>query len=189
MAKTVVDARLLQKIIKELEKASFFKYAKPKDIPTQKNKMIEYLCPFPMGCGRSFRADAENLSEQGVAEFLREIKTPLKAVGVELKSIAEEMDQECDGYTIIVDGERHQLCDAEELSRPPWEIVSAHAFVLLDNLLKKAHAEERVYCQFFGGNEQTAIFLTPRQFDILKRWPLNDRQQLLSSRQMLKQIS
>jgi hypothetical protein len=175
-------------LIDALEKADFFACANPEDIPRLKEEMAENRWPFPFESGREFFADAEELSEQGVIAFLNELKPFLAKRGVTWSSLADEMDEDVAGYSILIDGGRYSMCSAQELNLPPWEKVSARAFALVDALLYQAGAEERMYCLYFGGNEQAAIFLTPRQYDIVKQWPMPVKDRPLSSVQMLQKI-
>ena len=68
------------------------------------------------------------------------------------------------------------------------EIVTANCFPLVDKLLTEAGSDERMNCLYFGGNEQIAVFLTTRLREIIQRWPMEEREQPLSSRHLLERI-
>jgi len=89
---------------------------------------------------------------------------------------------------VTVNGQRYGMATAEELQLPPWEIVSAKCFSLVDKLLADAGSQERIYCLYFGGNEQTAVFLTARLEEIIQRWPMKERERPSSSRHLLERI-
>jgi len=178
----------IEALIAELEAADYFKYADPQKVPCLKDEMRSHSYPFPFDLGRQYFADAEDLAEGGVAEFLSEIGSFLRRQGVQFGEASDEMDEEGEGYWVTVDGQRHRMASAEELQLPPWEIVTVNCFSLVDKLLTKAGSDERVNCLYFGGNEQIAVLLTTRLVEIIQRWPMEERERPLSSRQLLERI-
>jgi hypothetical protein len=179
---------VIEALIGELEAANYFMYSDPQLVPGLKDEMRSRSDPFPFDLGRQFFADAEDLAEGGVAEFLNEIAPFLRRQGVQFSEVCDEMDEGGEGYWVRVNGQRHRMATGEELDLPPWEIVTANCFSLVDKLLSEAGSEERVNCLYFGGNEQIAVFLTARHEEIIQRWPMEERERPLSSRHLLERI-
>jgi hypothetical protein len=178
----------IEALIADLEAASFFKYADPHKVPDLKDEMRTRSYPFSLDSGRQFFADAEDFAEGGVAAFLNEIGPFLRGQGVQLGEASDEMDEEGEGYSVIVKGRRHRMATAEDLYLPPWEIVTANCFSLVDKMLTEAGSAERLNCLYFGGNEQIAVFLTARLREIIQRWPMEEREQPLSGWQLRGRI-
>jgi hypothetical protein len=178
----------IEALIAELEAKDHFKYAEAEKVPGLKDEMRSHCYPFPYDLGRQFFADAEDLAEGGVANFLNEIGPFLRRQGVQFGEASDQMDEEGDGYWVTVNGQRYRMATAEELDLPPWEIVTANCFSLVDELLIKASSDERVYCLYFGGNEQSAVFLTPQLEEIIQRWPMDERERPLPSRRLLSAV-
>ncbi len=177
----------IEALIAGLEAADFFKYADPQKVPSLKDEMRSHSYPFAFDSGRESFADAEDLAEGGVGKFLNEIGSFLRRQGVQLGQASDEMEKS-EGYWVTVNGQKYLMATAEELQLPPWEIVTANCFSLVDKLLTEAGSDERVNCLYFGGNEQIAVFLTTRQNEIIQRWPMEDRERPLSSRHLLERI-
>src|SRR5262249_36097637 len=144
----------IEALIAELEASDYFKYANPQKVPGLKDEMRSNSYPFPFDLGRQFFADAEDLAEGAVAAILSEISSFLRRQGVQFGEARDEMDEEGEGYWVTVNGQRHRMATAEEFNLPPWEIVTANCFSLVDKLLSEAGSTERLNCLYFGGNEQ-----------------------------------
>jgi hypothetical protein len=179
----------IEALIAELKAADYFIYAVPEKVPALKDEMKLRSYPFPFDSGREFLADAEDLAEGGVAEFLNEIGLFLRRQGVQIsKATKDEMHEEGEGYWVTVNGHRHRMATAQECQLPPWEIVSANCFSLVDKLLTEAGSGERIYCLYFGGNDQKAVFLNARHEEIIQRWPMKERERPLSSHLLMERI-
>ena len=85
----------IEALIAELKAADYFIYAVPEKVPALKDEMKLRSYPFPFDSGREFLADAEDLAEGGVAEFLNEIGLFLRRQGVQIsKATKDEMHEE-----------------------------------------------------------------------------------------------
>jgi len=77
-------ARELSALIEKLENTEFFKFVKPEEITNTKQEILDDGFLFPESTGRYFMADAEDLAEQGVLEFLADISPFLEQQNVKL---------------------------------------------------------------------------------------------------------
>src|SRR5689334_22378024 len=69
-------------LLAELEKTGFFNAVPKNNQPAVKEEILKTKYLFPDEINRSFFADAENLAEQGVLEFIAEISPTLAKHGV-----------------------------------------------------------------------------------------------------------
>jgi hypothetical protein len=84
---------VIKALIAELEAAAYFKYADALRVLGLKEEMRSRSYPFPFDLGRLFSADAEDLAEGGVANFLNEIGSFLRRQGVEFGEASDEMHE------------------------------------------------------------------------------------------------
>jgi hypothetical protein len=112
-----------------------------------------------------FHADAEELAEGGIGEFLREIERFLAHQGVELEQLEDWADE--NGYVLSLNGNNHTIYDTEDLRRDEqrvvsiWGLATARAFALINALLTDAGSAERLYA-VNGGNDLFGFFLSPQ---------------------------
>jgi|RhiMethySRZTD1v2_1073278.scaffolds.fasta_scaffold07808_2 hypothetical protein len=115
---------------------------------------------------RVYSADAEELAEGGIGEFIARVAPFLIAEGVTIPEIEE--DSSADGYLVWVGNERNVIYEAADLERDGtgaaaglvWGLSMARGFRLVSALLADAGSEETVYA-VNGGNDLFAFFLTP----------------------------
>jgi hypothetical protein len=118
--------------------------------------------------GRLFSADAEDLAEGGVAEWLESARPALEKRGVKLGKAADSIDDDTGAYTLVLGDRKIVLYTAEELAADQnedaniWELTPARLFKTLNELLEKAGAKERLYA-LNGGNDLNAVLLTAEQ--------------------------
>jgi hypothetical protein len=125
---------------------------------------------------RLFMADAEDLAEGGIGQFIQNVEPFLATQGVKLPAIEDDISP--DGYTVIVDGVAHEIYDAEELERDSskdqggliWGLSMARGFSIIDRLLASAGSKERPYA-VNGGNDLFVLFLTPELHRTIMRHP------------------
>lgn len=148
-----------------LESLGFFRYAPPTAMASLKHDFRESGWTAVFGeTGRLFNADAEDLAEGGVGEFLREIEPFLIGQGISLNQVEDEFSER--GYWITVNGKPYTIYDTDELQRSDeqlglfWGLSSARAFAIVNGLLEAAGSEERLYA-VNGGNDLFGFFLTP----------------------------
>jgi len=150
--------------IERLDRLGFFKYEEPSEVPSLKKHIADEGWAGIFGAARAFPADAEELAEGGIGEFLMEIEPLLERMGVPPPDIEERYDE--DGYFLSVNGEDRVIWDTPDLEENErragwiWGITSARTFALVNDLLARAGAADRLYA-YSGGNEQQAFFLTP----------------------------
>jgi hypothetical protein len=125
---------------------------------------------------RLFMADAEDLAEGGVGQFLREVAPFLAAQGVKLPTIEEDTSE--DGYVVRVGGVAHQMYDAADLERDSsgeeggliWGLSAVRGLRIVDQLLAAAGSAERAYA-INGGNDLFVLFLTPELHRVIMEQP------------------
>ncbi|MEZ6138860.1 MAG: hypothetical protein R3C53_28580 [Pirellulaceae bacterium] len=119
---------------------------------------------------RFYWADAENLTECGVADFITSLKPFLDRVGVTY-AISDNWGDHV--YTVTLNGEERLIWSQAELKveregKPglTWGLSTVRAFALVNELLEAAETNERLYA-INGGNDLAAIFLTPELKDVV----------------------
>jgi hypothetical protein len=114
--------------------------------------------------GRMFVADAEELAEGGVSEFVNELRPFLSAQGVKVPSL---QDQFGDEYFVLVDGARVKIWEksegrSEREQKKPglvWGLSTVRTFELLNSWLKASGSKQRAFA-VNGGNDLFVMFLT-----------------------------
>jgi len=125
---------------------------------------------------RLYPADAEDLAEGGVGNFIVSVKPFFRAEGVDLPDIEDNLTE--DGYVIRVGNEINIIYDAAELKRETskgepgliWGLSMARTFAILSKLLETAGSRERIYA-VNGGNDLFAFFLTPELYEVIMNHP------------------
>ena len=115
--------------------------------------------------GRKFYADAEDLAEGGIAQFLRSIEPFLKRQGVDGLEIEEQLSET--GYTVIIGSTPYPIYTQEEMeTEDGWWLATVRTFELVNELLVLAGSEERFYA-VGGGNDMFGLFLTPALHEVI----------------------
>ncbi len=116
--------------------------------------------------GRDYHADAEDLTEGGVQEFLETIAPFLRSAGVQIESI-EQVFEDGEPYTVLVNGKGYTMYTSEELaSLGIWHLTAERALCMINTLLEEAGSNERI-CRLYDGNDTRAIFLTPPMYEAI----------------------
>jgi hypothetical protein len=177
----------------ELQTLGYFRYIREERKP-RIPKMLEQLKKKPsiytVGVNRDFPASEQRLTKCSVKNFLKEVRPVLKANGVDVtqRQIVEDCSRE--GYRIHVKGKSYQIYSAEELEREDrksfttvhdwlksisfrklepdhlWSISGRRTFAMINDLLKNAGAEERIY-SLYGGNDHWAWFFSEKLYSLL----------------------
>lgn len=121
-------------------------------------------------------ADAEDLAEGGLVEFIRTVRPFLVAEGVKLPEVRAETGAA--GYVLYVGDVAHVIYSREELQRDKdgeqpglvRGLSMARTFALINRLLAAAGSPERVYA-VGADNDLFAFFLTPELFELIVRHP------------------
>jgi len=200
-------------LVSNLEVAGFFDTASVGSNRTSIKQDIlnsEHRYLFPDQLGRSFFADAEDLAEQGVLEFIAElapqlarrevylpvIEVPLRPVRqrhpttgeiievartklridgsipdppgvIYLRPAKEELPESGEYYRVSIGSRTREIWNNRMDGGQMWEAGMCHSFILINQLLEDAGAEERLY-GLYGGNDGLAVFLTPTQFGLIR---------------------
>jgi hypothetical protein len=167
----------LSEFADRLEVLDFFRYAPAEAVAALKQEFQESRWAAVFGeTGRLFHADAEDLTEGGVGDFLRQIEPFLKAQGISLNHVEDDVSEQ--GYCVKVNGRRYKLYDTDELHKRErekqlgllWGLSGARAFAIVNGLLEEAGSEERLYA-VNGGNDLFGFFLTAALREAICRYP------------------
>ena len=206
-------------LVQQLDAAGYFEWLDPAEAATVRAKI---RVPGPRylhfeDAQRGFHADAENLSEQGVLEFIAELAPQLARRGVHipvipvqmrprfvrdpetgkeqrvtptelraddtipdepgitfLRPVREDCPEDGSHYTVTIG--RHTQEMWNERMSDIWQPALLHTLLLLNQLLEDAGSHERAY-GMYGGNDARVVFLTPRQFELIRSYPaLNEHE-------------
>jgi hypothetical protein len=115
---------------------------------------------------RDYAADAEELAEGNVADFVRDVSPFLNREGVRIEAL--DQDFEIGGaYSVTVNGAVHEMySEAECHTNDIWLLSTKRAFAMVNEWLAKSGSAERVFA-LYGGNDLRAIFLTPQMHEAI----------------------
>lgn len=150
-----------RKLLADLEALGFFRYTKPEDLEALQKAILKEGWSGIFGeSGRFFRADAENLAENGVSDFLSEVIPFLEEQGVDVPSVEDHSG------TLVAGEEKIPIWTEDELRRERedepglcWGISAARTVQILNDWLIEARSAERAY-GVNGGNDFAIFFLT-----------------------------
>jgi hypothetical protein len=163
--------------VTKLEELGYFKGLAPDKAQVLKREFEQkgWLAIFS-DSHRFFMADAEDLAEGGVGQFLREVSPFLASQGVTLPAIEDDRSED-GGYVVRVGSVAHQMYDAAELERDSgdeggltWGLSTVRGFRIVDQLLAAAGSAERTYA-VNGGNDLFVMFLTPEIHRVIMAQP------------------
>ncbi len=95
---------------------------------------------------RIYFADAEELAEQGVCDFLREISPVLSQEGVQIRSLSDEANWDGQGkyiYYVWVNEVRLQVFDEPQGEKDIWGLAHKRTVEIINRLLASAGSSER----------------------------------------------
>jgi hypothetical protein len=101
---------------------------------------------------------------------LRPIEPFLKGPGIALNQVEDDISER--GDSVMVDGRRYKIYDADEVQRREkqlgllWGLSGARAFAIGNGLLEGGGSEERLYA-VKGGNDLDGFFLTPALREVI----------------------
>ena len=167
-------------VIQNLKDKGYFKYVPSTELPhvleqAAKNLKEKSLIGFsdnPMKDPqyldyRMYDADAENLAEGDIGELLRKTKTVLENAGVEFSSVIDEITS--NKYDLLIDNKRYSIFTGETINSPDsWEIAFLRLLEIINELLKNANSEERLY-GMYGGNDGIIVFLTEDLYQFITK--------------------
>jgi hypothetical protein len=104
-------------------------------------------------------ADAEDLAEGSVGEFLEELE-PLARFGAEVESVEDDVSDDGRRYVVRVDGAEHVIYDEADSPHDQWPLATARALAIVNDRLARAGTAERLYAQG-GGHDLSLWLLTP----------------------------
>ncbi|MBB3111834.1 hypothetical protein FHS18_003902 [Paenibacillus phyllosphaerae] len=158
-------------LITEFERLGYYKYTDADQLPAVKKDSISAGYVFGWEeTNRDFHADAEDLAEGGVGQFLQQIEPFLTKENVPLTNIRERIEGY--DYEIEVNGKGYIMYDLEDQEKEDiWELTTKRAFAMVNELLQQATSEARVYA-LYGGNDQRAVFLTTEMFALVQNTDL-----------------
>jgi len=157
------DAISAEEVLNKLTQLGFFKFAQAGDMnricENIKQNFMQYgglesgdayhdfLIPLDR---RMYHADAEELAEQGVCDFLNDMRPVLEAEGVQIESLRDDArwtEQKDYIYCVWVNGQQHLICDTSQGEKDCWCLAHKRTLEIIDGLLIAANSRERVYGQ------------------------------------------
>jgi hypothetical protein len=164
--------------VSALEAAGYFNGLTSEQTAELKGHLIEHGWAgiFYDDSYRFFHADAEDLAEGGVGQFIQRVGPFLARQGVAALEIEDEVGEK--NYKVRVNGVEHLIYDEAEYDRDSggeelgliWGLAMARGFRIVDGLLEKAGSPERLYA-VNGGNDLFGLFLTPEMHRIILAQP------------------
>ena len=156
----------------DLEARGFFRYLDPEDAEKAKAAVTRD------GIGAIWRvetgrfvlgADAEDLAEGGVVDWLEELRPTLERIGARIDvDVTQEFEES--RYVVHAGGRDYMIYDLEGADAAAaedgallWGLSWSRAFGLLNDLLEQAGSGERAY----AGSDAGVWFLTPELFEAL----------------------
>ncbi len=127
--------------------------------------------PYYAGSGRVHDADAEDLAEGDVGRLMKRLAVFLRLQGVPPFVVEDQVTDE--SYSVLVNGTAHVIYETADLSDERvniWELASARAFTIINDMLASAGSPERVYA-FDDGAQGGLVFLTREQFELISTEP------------------
>lgn len=157
----------IKAVIEKLEGLGYYRYITADKVEKVKQESIAagYIFRWEES-GRDFTCDAEDLAEDGVLNFFKEIEPFLKKQGVKIKE-AKDIRFGND-YVIKLNGRNYTIYSKQELdSGDIWELSTIRAFRIINELLEKAESSERIY-SLYEGNGLRGVFLTKEMYEVIK---------------------
>jgi hypothetical protein len=197
-------------LVNALEVNGFFDQVGKNNIALAKQEILSSQFLFPEAVKRNHFADAEDLAEQGVLEFIAEMSPELARRGVHipvvsvplrparernpktgeivevarsklsvddsipdpsgttyLRPVRGELPESGEYYRVAIGTRTRGIWNSQLSPEQCWEAGMCHTFILINQLLQDAGAQERIY-GLYGGNDGQAVFLTPAQFDLIR---------------------
>jgi hypothetical protein len=160
------------RLANDLDAHGFFRYLDPEDAARAKAAVaIDGIgAIWRVETGRFvLGADAEDLAEGGIVEWLEELRPALARMGVRIR---DDVEQEIDEsrYVVRAGGRDYTIYDLEGADAAAaedgallWGLSWARAFALLNGLLEQTGADERAY----AGADAGVWFLTPELHEAL----------------------
>ncbi|MFO1452000.1 MAG: hypothetical protein U1F61_27800 [Opitutaceae bacterium] len=166
------------RFVEQLDALGYFRQLAPDQIAARKQAFLRegWNALFSGPPHRLMPADAEDLTEGGMAEFFRLVQPFLVAEGVRLPEVRDELGSA--GYVFHVGDIPHVIYTREEQLREANDelpgltrgLSMARGFAILNGLLKAAGSSERAYA-VGGDNDLFVFFLTPELFALITQHP------------------
>ena len=158
-----------KEFVEGLEKLGFYKYVDESKCEELKKEFIVGTALFTIDTGRVFFADAENLAEGGVGDFIKGVSPYLNNQGVK-DIILEECFESDQDYTIDVNTKRYLIYKCTDSGLDMWKKSTVMALFIINRLLEDVNSSERIYL-LYGDNDGIAVFLTPQQHTFICSYP------------------
>lgn len=123
----------------------------------------------------NFRADGEDLAEEGVEDLLSEMAPALRRLGVDLQFRTLSGTDSKAGYVVDINGRRCLVLDADDWRyNSPWCEATVRPLAVINDLLAAVGTPVRVFTLYTGENDGRALLLDPAIVDAVRRSGLVD---------------
>jgi hypothetical protein len=154
------------RLIDALEAMGFYSHTPREQVARVKAEAATSAYLFGSDTRRDYDADAEELAEGNVADFVRDLSAFLDREGVRIESLDQDFEIG-GGYSVTVSGTRYEMYSREECETGDiWLLTAKRAIAMVNDLLITAQSNERVFA-LYGGNDLRAIFLTPQMHELI----------------------
>lgn len=104
-----------RKLLTDLDALGFFRYTKPEELEALQNAILKEGWSGVFGeSGRLFFADAEDLTEGGVSDFLSEVTPFLEEQGVRVPPVEDDFGE---SYVLMAGEEKIPIWTREEIPK------------------------------------------------------------------------
>lgn len=125
---------------------------------------------------RIYFADAEELAEGGVCDFLEKMKPVLALERIQFRSLRDETRWDEQGnysYHIFIDGKRYKIYDDTEDGHNSWCWAHKRTIEIINEFLRAASSEETAYAQATG-NDASVALLNDALYSYIRSLPINE---------------
>lgn len=135
---------------------------------------------------RLYHADAESLAEQGVCDFINDMKPILELEGIQIKSLHDDVTRPEPHeyiYSIWLNGQQYRICDTSQGEKDCWCLAHKRTIEIINGLLVSAGSQERVYGQW-SRNDAGIALLSDELYGYILSLYANDSSALFKAETM-----
>ena len=166
-----IEREHMRQLLSQLEPLGFYDYTEPSKIQEAKDEAIQMRWPFVGETNRWFRADAEELVEGSIKDWLLEQNGALARFGVSSIEIDQEFTDRA--YLVTVNRKLYHIYSYSEPQRGSRMRAGAKTLSILNDLLKSVRSQERAYGTHVD-DDFCIVFITPRMRELICNCPVTN---------------
>ena len=165
-----------EKFGNELIESDYLKFANPNKIDSLNSEIKNSFSIYDEETYKFAQIDAEELAEFNFDFFLPQLNQILEKRNVSLNVKTTNDYQKTNDITI--NDEKINLYTKTEVENQVfWDSAPRNFFRKINEILKSKNVNERFYL-LYGGNDLSTLLLTEKQFDIIKEYYKNDKNEI-----------